>query len=535
MLKKNVKKLLALGLAAGMVLGMTACGGEKAAEDTTAAQTEAAEDGKKVMNIGSMGYFAAETMDPANGWDAWYMMYDGTTETLFKLDENITPTENLAVSCESDDYINWTVTLRDDVTFQNGEKMTAEAVKKCFERTYEINDRAKGQIAIDTLEADGQKLIFHLQHESVNLLNDLCDPLWSVYDSENSNYTDTLYCTGPYIIREFEPYVETVVEKYEGYWGGEPKLDEVHLITISDTEAITMALQNGEIDMGVAMATSTVPVFENDENFVVDAVTTTRANRLYYNMDRELMSDPVIRQAIEMCLDRDGIAAGIYNNMATPCWAIYPDMLPYGGTEGLTLSVDKYDPEGAAALLAADGWKDSDGDGILDKDGKALELKGITFASRKELGQVLELLQSELAAIGVKLNVEVLESTNDVVLGVQLSAHQHGISFAEIGRAVRMFYRKTCLRNLILIPSGHGTQIAQGFPVLLVQHRQGERLACVYELLCVALGTQHNVGHIFAPHDAQAAPGSGHGVHLTLLLSGDQQPLSADHMKYIFL
>ena len=100
MLKKNVKKLLALGLAAGMVLGMTACGGEKAAEDTTAAQTEAAEDGKKVMNIGSMGYFAAETMDPANGWDAWYMMYDGTTETLFKLDENITPTENLAVSCD---------------------------------------------------------------------------------------------------------------------------------------------------------------------------------------------------------------------------------------------------------------------------------------------------------------------------------------------------------------------------------------------------------------------------------------------------
>lgn len=174
-------------------------------------------------------------------------------ETLFKLDENITPTENLAVSCESDDYINWTVTLRDDVTFQNGEKMTAEAVKKCFERTYEVNDRAKGQIAIDTLEADGQKLIFHLQHESVNLLNDLCDPLWSVYDSENSNYTDTLYCTGPYMIREFEPYVETVVEKYEGYWGGEPKLDEVHLITISDTEAIAMALQNGEIDMGVAM------------------------------------------------------------------------------------------------------------------------------------------------------------------------------------------------------------------------------------------------------------------------------------------
>ena len=91
MLREKVKRLLAVGLAAGMVLSMAACGGEKAAENTTAepAQTEVAEDGKKVMNIGSMGYFAAETMDPANGWDAWYMMYDGTTETLFKLDEQL--------------------------------------------------------------------------------------------------------------------------------------------------------------------------------------------------------------------------------------------------------------------------------------------------------------------------------------------------------------------------------------------------------------------------------------------------------------
>lgn len=432
-IRRTGKRVLVLGVAAALAFGLFACGSKEEKSTTAAGTTEgkttgaessqadeetlrAGENGdRKIMNLGSMGYFAAETMDPANGWDGWYMMYDGATETLFKLDETITPVPNLALTCESEDFINWTVTLRDDVTFQNGEKMTGEAVKKCLERTYEVSDRAKEQIAIESIEAEGQTVIFHLQHESVSLLNDLCDPLWSVYDSENSNYTDTLYCTGPYRITEFEPYVETVVEKYEGYWGGEPKLDEAHLITISDPESIAMALQNGEIDLAVAMATSSASVFEDGPNFVVDAVTTTRANRMYYNMERPALKDPSVRQAIEMCMDREGIAASLYSGMATPSWGIYADILPYGGAEGLNLSVDRYDPEGAAALLAEAGWSDTNGDGILDKDGVELELRAVTFASRKELGQVLELLQSELSAIGIKLNVEIMESTNDVV------------------------------------------------------------------------------------------------------------------------
>lgn len=427
-MKKTMKKVVAAVVAAMMMLSLAACGGKKtddtaAAEKTTAAageETKAAEETKtsdgemKVMNFGSTGYFATEKLDPANGWDGWYMMYHGTTETLFKLDETITPRPFLAQSCESDDNLNWTITLRDDVTFQNGEKMTGDAVRKCFERTYELSDRAKEQIPIESIEADGQTVTIHLQSENVTLLNDLTDPLWSVYDSENSNFEDALYCTGPYIVTEFEPYVETVVKKYDGYWGGDPKLDEAHFITISDTEALSMALQNGEIDLAVAMPTSAISTFEGNSEFVVDAVTTSRGNRMYYNMDRPAMADVAVRKAIAMCIDRDGVAASIYNGMATPSWGIFPEFLPYGGTEGLTLSVDQYDPEGAKALLAEAGWSDTNGDGTLDKDGVELSLRAITFSSRKELGQFLELLQAELSGIGIKLQVDVLENTSDV-------------------------------------------------------------------------------------------------------------------------
>ncbi len=369
---------------------------------------------QKVMNFGSTGYFAAETMDPAYGWDGWYMGYSGTTETLFKLDESITPVPFLALSCESEDYLTWTVVLRDDVTFQNGEKMTAEAVKKCFERTYEANERAKEAMDLKSIEADGQTLTFYLETENVTFQNDLTDPLWCVYDAENSNFTDTLYCTGPYMITEFEPFVETVVEKYDGYWGGEPKLDEAHFITISDTEALAMALQSGEVDLAVAMPISAIPMFEGNEAFVVDAVTTTRANRMYFNLNRPAIADPAVRQAIAMCIDREGIAASLYNGMADASWAIYPEFMPFGGAEGLNLTVSSYDPEGAKAVLAEAGWTDSDGDGVLDKDGVKLELRAITFASRKELGQMLEVLQAELLDQGISLKVDILESTYDV-------------------------------------------------------------------------------------------------------------------------
>ncbi len=413
------KRIGAALLAAVLLLGAAGCGGGSGEGTSQAGTAESgtaqAQEEKKVMNLGSTGYFAAETMDPANGWDGWYMMYDGALETLFKLDESISPVPALALSCESADQITWTIELRDDVTFQNGEKMTAEAVKTCFERTYENSARAREQIALESLEAEGQTLTFHLAEPSVTLMNDLTDPLWSVYDAVNSDYTENLYGTGPYIITEFEPFSETVVRKYEGYWGGVPKLDEAHLITISDAESLSMALQNGEIDLAVSMPTSAVSVFENNQDFVVDAVTTSRGNRLYYNMDRPAMKDAAVRQAIAMCIDREGVASAIYNGMAEPSWGIYPDFLSYGGTEGLELTVDRYDPEGAAALLAQAGWSDSDGDGILDKDGVSLKLRAVTFASRTEMGQFLELLQAELSGIGIQLTVDVLENTNDVV------------------------------------------------------------------------------------------------------------------------
>ena len=92
------KRWLAAVLALVLAAGMTACGGsgETTAADSSGAGSSAEAGGEeaKVMRFGSTGYFAAETLDPANGWDGWYMTFDGALETLFKLDENMEPEDH---------------------------------------------------------------------------------------------------------------------------------------------------------------------------------------------------------------------------------------------------------------------------------------------------------------------------------------------------------------------------------------------------------------------------------------------------------
>ena len=146
MMLRTVKKtgliaaLVALALSASLLLA--GCSG-------------GADQGKE-LDGGSTTYFYAESMDPANNWDGWEMQYYGITENLLKLTDDFEVEPWLAESCDMVDETTWKLVLRDDVTFSNGEKMTADAVKKCFERTYQLNARAADTLAIASIEADGQ-------------------------------------------------------------------------------------------------------------------------------------------------------------------------------------------------------------------------------------------------------------------------------------------------------------------------------------------------------------------------------------------
>lgn len=135
-MKKVVSLCLAAVLAAGILAG---CGSGGTSEENTGTASTS-----QTAGVSSMVF--ADTQSPTNldcavGWNGWYTSRYGITETLFNLDKEMKAKPWLAKSCEAVDDTTWKITLRDDVTFQNGKKMTAQSVIDSWNRTMKINTR----------------------------------------------------------------------------------------------------------------------------------------------------------------------------------------------------------------------------------------------------------------------------------------------------------------------------------------------------------------------------------------------------------
>ena len=387
----------------------TAATSEGAADD--AESTEAEVDGEKVLRAGATsGWFGAETLDVANGWDGWIMSIYGISENLFRLDEEYVPQPYIAESYEQVDELTWKFVIRDGIQFSNGNPVTAEAVKACFERTYANNERADGTLSIDSMEADGQTLTIVTKTPDPTMLNDLCDPLLGIYDASVEPDAELgVSCTGPFVATSFTSMDHVYMEKNANYWGGEPKRDRVELVIVDDMNTLTMALQNGDIDMIARMDASETDMFSDTSEYTVEAATSTRSAFLVYNLEHAGIDDLAVREAIGWCIDRESFADVVYNGYSEASYGVYSTAVPFGGTDGLTLTVDGFDPDKAREILAEAGYTDSNGDGTLDKDGVELSFKLLTYSYNAETLQLADMMQAQLAEVGIGIEIETMD------------------------------------------------------------------------------------------------------------------------------
>lgn len=399
--------------------GSEAASVTSASEEAAGAVSKSGEtttDGERADLVlgATTGFFGAESLDVAYNWDGWIMSIYGISENLYRLDENIEPQPWIAESVETPDENTWVFTIRDGVTFSNGKTVDAKAVKACFERTYEKNERADSTLKIKSMEADGMKFTIVTPEPNPTLLNDLCDPLLGIYDAtEEPDEELGVSYTGPYVATSFTAMTDVKMRANENYWGGAPKADTVELKIIDDQDALDMALANGEIDLIAQETANGASKFTDTSKYTTDTVTTTRANFLSFNLKTEGLDDLAVRQAINYCIDREGYADVVYQGFATPCYGIYPDNLAFGGTDGLNLTVDSYDADKAKEILADAGYQDTDGDGILDKDGVNLSFKVLTYSYNDNCIQLADMLQAELSQIGIELSIETQDVLDD--------------------------------------------------------------------------------------------------------------------------
>jgi peptide/nickel transport system substrate-binding protein len=120
-----------------------------------------------------------------------------------------------------------------------------------------------------------------------------------------------------------------------------------------------------------------------------------------------MFKDVRVRRALTMAIDRDAIIQGVrmgYGEKANS--TIPPFFWNYDPQAGADL---KYDVEGAKRLLAEAGWRDTNGDGVLDKDGRPFRFVLNTNTGNRERQDIMEVVQAQLKTVGIDVQVQPLE------------------------------------------------------------------------------------------------------------------------------
>jgi len=215
--------------------------------------------------------------------------------------------------------------------------------------------------------------------------------------------------TGPFRFVEWKPGEKIVLEANPDYFEGRPYLDRVVYRIIPDESTMFLELQAGGLDtMGlnpIQYQTQTdSPAFKRQ--FVKYRYPAFAYTYLGYNLNRPLFQDKRVRQALSYAINKKEIIEGVLLGLGQESTGPYkPGTWPYNSA----VKRYPYDPERARTLLAEAGWTDSDGDGILDKDGKPFAFTIVTNQGNDQRVKSGEIIQRRFREIGVDVKLRVIE------------------------------------------------------------------------------------------------------------------------------
>jgi peptide/nickel transport system substrate-binding protein len=212
--------------------------------------------------------------------------------------------------------------------------------------------------------------------------------------------------SGPFKFVEYKPDESLTLERNELYWK-QPYLDRVVYKVIPDEDAALIAFEAGEVDILGHVPAAPFESLQADNRYILLPANCPYQVWMMFNMTHPLFSQLEFRKALAYALDGDAIAVNVHGGMYVGgCGTAGPGVPGYD-----PLLCDKYfpyDPEGALEILAELGWEDTDGDGVLDKDGEPLEFP-LEIWSMDPMPQFGAAIVTQLQEIGVMAQLETVE------------------------------------------------------------------------------------------------------------------------------
>lgn len=432
-LKQNIIKLAGIILVMAAVSGIAGCG-------KSTASTE------KVFYYGDTTFNAEndETdVNPHNGYSGWACIRYGVGETLFKYSDTMELEPWLAESYENVDELTWKINLKDGITFTSGRKLDGEAVKECIEHLVAVHKRAAGDLNIERVEAEADTVIITTAKPVPALINYLSDPYGCIIDMQ-AGITDegNVSATGPYIAEEIVTDSGLTLVKNQNYWNGEPGLDKIIVKTISDGDTLTMALQSGELNAAYGLPYSSLSLF-NNSSYTISSSETSRSFFAQMNYANVNLQDSNVRAAIAMAINKKDFTNVLLKGNGTLAEGPFPKDYTFGDSY---VKATEYNIDNARNLLAQSGWKDTDGDGYVDKNGEKLTLRWLTYPSRQELPLLAENVQASLKQIGIEVKINCTANHLDYVKKGEWDIYASAFVCAPTGDP-EYFFTTHCLKN----------------------------------------------------------------------------------------
>ncbi len=339
------------------------------------------------------------------------IVFAALCDKLFDIDENLNIVPQLATSYQwSADSKALTLKLRQDVTFHDGEKLDAAAVKYNLERHKTMaGSNRRGELApvssVDVIDAATVRL--NLSAPFSPLLAQLADRAGMMVSpkaaqAEGDKFGAKPVCSGPFRFVERVAQDRIVLERYPNYWNkGEVHFDKVVYLPIVDSTVRLANLKSGQLDFIERVGTSDIPALKTDSRFKISRITEIGYQGITINVGKSdlaqknpLGRDPRVREAFELALDREGIAqvamdgeADIGNQWVAPTNAFYAKNVP----------IPKRDIAKAKALLQAAGVPNPSFTLMTPTTSDAQKIAQVVQSMVKEAGFDVKIQSTEFA------------------------------------------------------------------------------------------------------------------------------------------
>lgn len=418
------KKRIAAFLCAAVIAaaGLAGCGGTKApaevqtaevteGENVTAGASEATAEAAADSVIVTMPTTSEPEagFNPVYGWGAGEHVHEPLIQsTLTTTTADLKIGKDLATDYSvSEDGLTWTVSIRDDVKFTDGEPLTASDVAFTYNLCVEnssVNDftMLKEAVAVDDTTVEfHMNTPFSIWPYTMAIVGIIPE---HAYDE---NYGQNPIGSGRYIMKQWDKGQQVIFEANPDYYGDEVKMKKVTVLFMDEDAALAAAMA-GQVDVAHTAASYADQVIDGYSLLQVASVDNRGINlpvgpveeRDGLTVGNEVTADIAVRRAINIGIDREEMITNVLGGYGTPAYSVC-DKMPWYNSEAQV----SYDPDGAKQLLEDAGWVPG-ADGIREKDGVRAAFT-VMYNPGDSVRQALaEDLANQCAELGIEVTTE---------------------------------------------------------------------------------------------------------------------------------